>query len=161
MVGLAKVSGSPMMVEMFATIGQWFRYVIGALEIARGFRDANLAALHTHSAPRTGVLVIPMRSSLFALRETAGTVASVVVLRAGGPASETSGLQRLADGGGQATDPVPQPASALREGLTPMAIAQTSIEANRILVLHCLAYDLPPITQAMVVLSVNEQSHQR
>jgi putative oxidoreductase len=36
MAGFAKVSGSPAMVEMFATIGigQWFRYVVGALEIA-------------------------------------------------------------------------------------------------------------------------------
>lgn len=34
--GILKVSGSPQMVDMFATIGagQWFRYVIGALEIA-------------------------------------------------------------------------------------------------------------------------------
>jgi len=36
MAGFAKVSGSLAMVEMFATIGigQWFRYVVGALEIA-------------------------------------------------------------------------------------------------------------------------------
>jgi putative oxidoreductase len=36
MAGLAKVFGDPAMVEMFATIGigQWFRYVVGALEIA-------------------------------------------------------------------------------------------------------------------------------
>jgi putative oxidoreductase len=36
MAGFAKVSGSPAMVEMFATIGigQWFRYVVGALELA-------------------------------------------------------------------------------------------------------------------------------
>ena len=34
--GLLKVSGDPAMVEMFANIGagQWFRYVVGALEIA-------------------------------------------------------------------------------------------------------------------------------
>ena len=34
--GFLKLSGSPAMVEMFATIGigQWFRYVVGALEIA-------------------------------------------------------------------------------------------------------------------------------
>ena len=34
--GLAKVVGDPAMVEMFATIGvgQWFRYAVGALEIA-------------------------------------------------------------------------------------------------------------------------------
>ena len=36
MAGFAKVSGSPAMVELFATIGigQWLRYVVGALEIA-------------------------------------------------------------------------------------------------------------------------------
>jgi putative oxidoreductase len=36
MAGLAKVFGDPAMVEMFTTIGlgQWFRYVVGALEIA-------------------------------------------------------------------------------------------------------------------------------
>jgi putative oxidoreductase len=36
MAGLAKVFGDPAMVEMFATIGigQWFRYVVGGLEIA-------------------------------------------------------------------------------------------------------------------------------
>lgn len=35
MAGFAKVFGDPAMVEMFATIGigQWFRYVVGALEI--------------------------------------------------------------------------------------------------------------------------------
>ena len=34
MAGLAKVGGDPAMVEMFATIGQWFRYVVGAFELA-------------------------------------------------------------------------------------------------------------------------------
>ena len=36
MAGFAKVGGDAVMVEMFATIGigQWFRYVVGALEIA-------------------------------------------------------------------------------------------------------------------------------
>jgi uncharacterized membrane protein YphA (DoxX/SURF4 family) len=36
MAGLSKVFGGSAMVEMFATIGigQWFRYVVGALEIA-------------------------------------------------------------------------------------------------------------------------------
>ncbi len=36
MAGFAKVGGDPAMVEMFATIGvgQWFRYVVGALEIS-------------------------------------------------------------------------------------------------------------------------------
>jgi putative oxidoreductase len=36
MAGLAKVFGDPAMVQMFATIGigQWFRYVVGALEFS-------------------------------------------------------------------------------------------------------------------------------
>ena len=36
MAGLAKVFGDPAMVEMFATIGigQWFRYLVGTLELA-------------------------------------------------------------------------------------------------------------------------------
>ena len=36
MAGWAKVFGSPAMVEMFAIIGigQWFRYVVGTLELA-------------------------------------------------------------------------------------------------------------------------------
>ena len=36
MAGLAKIFGDPAMVDMFATIGvgQWFRYVAGALEIS-------------------------------------------------------------------------------------------------------------------------------
>lgn len=36
MAGLSKVFGDPVMVEMFAEIGigQWFRYVVGVLEIS-------------------------------------------------------------------------------------------------------------------------------
>ena len=52
MAGLAKVFGDPAMVEMFATIGigQWFRYVVGALEISGAIgvlvpRISGLAAL--------------------------------------------------------------------------------------------------------------------
>jgi putative oxidoreductase len=52
MAGLAKVFGAPAMVEMFATIGvgQWFRYLVGALEIAGAVgvlipRHSSLAAL--------------------------------------------------------------------------------------------------------------------
>jgi putative oxidoreductase len=52
MAGLAKVGGDPAMVEMFATIGigQWFRYLVGALEIAGAIgvlipRLSGLAAL--------------------------------------------------------------------------------------------------------------------
>ena len=52
MAGLAKLFGDPAMVEMFASIGigQWFRYVVGALEIAGAVgvlipRISGLAAL--------------------------------------------------------------------------------------------------------------------
>jgi putative oxidoreductase len=52
MAGLAKLFGDPAMVEMFATIGigQWFRYMVGALEIAGAVgvlipRFSGLAAL--------------------------------------------------------------------------------------------------------------------
>jgi putative oxidoreductase len=52
MAGLAKVFGDAAMVEMFAAIGvgQWFRYVVGALEIAGALgvlipRLSGLAAL--------------------------------------------------------------------------------------------------------------------
>ena len=50
--GLTKVFGDPMMVEMFATIGigQWFRYLVGVLELAGAVgvlvpRVSGLAAL--------------------------------------------------------------------------------------------------------------------
>ena len=50
--GLFKLSGAPVMVDMFATIGagQWFRIVVGALEVAGAFgllipRLSGLAAL--------------------------------------------------------------------------------------------------------------------
>lgn len=50
--GLAKVGGDPAMVEMFADIGigQWFRYAVGALELAGAIgvlvpRLSGLAAL--------------------------------------------------------------------------------------------------------------------
>lgn len=52
MAGFAKVFGDPAMVEMFATIGigQWFRYLVGALEITGAVgvlipRFSGLAAL--------------------------------------------------------------------------------------------------------------------
>lgn len=51
-VGFLKLSGSPAMVTLFATIGagQWFRYLVGALEIAGAIgllipRLSGLAAL--------------------------------------------------------------------------------------------------------------------
>jgi putative oxidoreductase len=71
MAGFAKVSGSPAMVEMFATIGigQWLRYVVGALEIAGA----------------VGVL-IPRLSGLAALGliglMAGATLTNVLVLRA-------------------------------------------------------------------------------
>ena len=52
MAGLAKVGGDPAMVEMFTTIGigQWFRYMVGALELFGAIgvlvpRTSGLAAL--------------------------------------------------------------------------------------------------------------------
>jgi putative oxidoreductase len=52
MAGFAKLFGDPAMVEMFANIGigQWFRYVVGALEVAGAVgvlvpRVSGLAAL--------------------------------------------------------------------------------------------------------------------
>ena len=52
LAGFAKVFGDPTMVEMFATIGvgQWFRYAVGALEVAGAIgvlipRLSGLAAL--------------------------------------------------------------------------------------------------------------------
>ena len=52
MAGFAKAGGDPTMVEMFSTIGigQWFRYLVGALELAGAIgvlipRLSGLAAL--------------------------------------------------------------------------------------------------------------------
>ena len=52
MAGWAKLSGNPMMVQVFATlgIGQWFRYVTGGIEVAAAIGllppyTAGLAAL--------------------------------------------------------------------------------------------------------------------
>ena len=55
MAGLAKVFGDPAMVEMFATIGvgQWFRYLVGALEIAGAVRV--LVPASAGGRPRTGL----------------------------------------------------------------------------------------------------------
>jgi putative oxidoreductase len=69
MAGFAKVFGDPAMVQMFATIGigQWFRYVVGALEIAGAVgvlipRLSGLAALGlvclVAGATLTNVLVL-------------------------------------------------------------------------------------------------------
>jgi uncharacterized membrane protein len=69
MAGFAKVLGDPAMVEMFATIGigQWFRYLVGALELAGAVgvlipRLSGLAALGLISlmagATATNVLVL-------------------------------------------------------------------------------------------------------
>ena len=69
MAGLSKVFGDSTMVEMFATIGigQWFRYVVGALEIGGAIgvlisRLSGLAALGLVclmvSATLTNVLVL-------------------------------------------------------------------------------------------------------
>ena len=56
MAGLAKVFGDPAMVEMFATIGvgQWFRYLVGALEIA-GAGVGSWSRASQAGRPRTGL----------------------------------------------------------------------------------------------------------
>jgi uncharacterized membrane protein len=75
MAGLAKVFGDPAMVEMFATIGvgQWFRYVVGVLEIVGAIgvlipRFSGLAALGLIclmvGATLTNVLVLSTRPLL-------------------------------------------------------------------------------------------------
>jgi putative oxidoreductase len=75
MAGLAKVFGDPAMVEMFATIGvgQWFRYVVGVLEIVGAIgvlipRLSGLAALGLIclmvGATLTNVLVLSTRPLL-------------------------------------------------------------------------------------------------
>jgi putative oxidoreductase len=75
MSGFAKVGGSPAMVEMFAAIGigQWFRYVVGALELAGAVgvlipRLSGLAALGLiglmAGATLTNVLVLGTRPLL-------------------------------------------------------------------------------------------------
>jgi uncharacterized membrane protein YphA (DoxX/SURF4 family) len=67
--GWLKISGAPVMVDMFATIGvgQWFRVVVGALEIAGAIgllipRIAGLAALGL-----CGLMVGAIATNLFIL----------------------------------------------------------------------------------------------
>jgi hypothetical protein len=67
--GWLKLSGAPVMVDMFATIGagQWFRILVGALEIAAAIgllipRTAGLAALGL-----SGLLVGAIATNLFIL----------------------------------------------------------------------------------------------
>ena len=87
MAGLSKVFGDEAMVEMFATIGvgQWFRYVVGALELAGAVgvlipRLSGLAALGLvglmAGATLTNVLVLGVSPLLpIVLLVVSGTVA--------------------------------------------------------------------------------------
>jgi uncharacterized membrane protein YphA (DoxX/SURF4 family) len=56
MAGSAKLGGDPRMVAMFGVIGvgQWFRYVTGAIEVG-----AALALLHPATAAYGALLLIP------------------------------------------------------------------------------------------------------
>jgi putative oxidoreductase len=70
--GLMKLSGSPVMVDLFAEIGagQWFRYVVGALELAGGVgllipRLSGLAALGL-----TGVMTGAVLTTVLVLGES-------------------------------------------------------------------------------------------
>jgi uncharacterized membrane protein YphA (DoxX/SURF4 family) len=70
--GLMKLSGSPIMVDLFAGIGagQWFRYVVGALELAGGVgllipRLCGPAALGL-----TGVMTGAVLTTVFVLGES-------------------------------------------------------------------------------------------
>jgi uncharacterized membrane protein len=70
--GLLKLTGSPVMVELFAAIGagQWLRYVVGALEVAGAVgllvpRLSGLAALGL-----AGLLVGATATNLFVLGQS-------------------------------------------------------------------------------------------
>jgi len=54
--GVSKLAGAPAMVNMFAAIGlgQWFRYVTGAIEIS-----AAVALLIPSAAPFGAILLVP------------------------------------------------------------------------------------------------------
>jgi uncharacterized membrane protein YphA (DoxX/SURF4 family) len=84
--GVMKLSGNPVMVDMFAEIGagQWFRYLVGALEVAGALglllpRLCGLAALGL-----TGVMAGAVVTNLFVLGESPamplafGTVAGLI-----------------------------------------------------------------------------------
>lgn len=57
MAGWAKLSGNPMMVQVFATVGlgQWFRYLTGGLEVAGGM---GLLNHHTSGPAAAGLAAI-------------------------------------------------------------------------------------------------------
>jgi putative oxidoreductase len=70
--GVMKLSGNPVMVDMFAEIGagQWFRYLVGALEVAGALglllpRLCGLAALGL-----TGVMAGAVLTNIFILGES-------------------------------------------------------------------------------------------
>ncbi len=84
MAGLAKVFGDQAMVEMFATIGigQWFRYLVGVLEIAGAIgllvpRLSGLAALGL-----VGVMAGAVFTNLFVLGASPLLPLAIMVLSA-------------------------------------------------------------------------------
>lgn len=73
--GVVKLSGDPAMVDMFADVGagQWFRYVVGALEVAGAIgllvpRLCGAAALGL-----TGLMVGAVVTNVFVLDESPAT----------------------------------------------------------------------------------------
>ncbi len=92
MAGLAKLGGDPAMVEMFATIGvgQWFRYVVGALEISGAVgvlipRLSGLAALGLACLMAGAVLANLFVLGASPLLPLGLLVAGAVVARGGWP----------------------------------------------------------------------------
>jgi uncharacterized membrane protein YphA (DoxX/SURF4 family) len=82
--GLLKLTGSPEMVDLFATIGagQWFRYVVGTLEVAGAAgllvpRLSGLAALGL-----AGLLVGATATNLFILGESPWLAIGLLVVSA-------------------------------------------------------------------------------
>jgi putative oxidoreductase len=82
--GLLKLTGSPEMVDLFASIGagQWFRYVVGTLEVAGAAgllvpRLSGLAALGL-----AGLLVGATATNLFILGESPWLAIGLLVVSA-------------------------------------------------------------------------------
>jgi uncharacterized membrane protein YphA (DoxX/SURF4 family) len=82
--GWLKISGAPVMVDMFAAIGagQWFRVLVGALEIAGAIgllipRIAGLAALGL-----TGLLAGAIATNLFILNADSSVAIGLLLISA-------------------------------------------------------------------------------
>jgi uncharacterized membrane protein YphA (DoxX/SURF4 family) len=82
--GVMKLSGSPVMVDMFAEIGagQWFRYLVGALELAGAIgllvpRLCGLAALGL-----VGLMTGAVVTNVFVLNESPALAAAFLLVAA-------------------------------------------------------------------------------